>query len=151
MTIRQVLYFSQETHPMRDKGLRALFEQSRAGNRRHEVTGLLLYVGGCFAQVLEGPPEPIGQLLANIRRDQRNCNVNVINDRELPGRQFPTWSMASLSRDLAGEEGFHYIDCGADLERIERSSDGTFRIMRSFFVGNAGLYFDRGAPFPALP
>lgn len=50
---------------------------SRAFNRQHEVSGVLLFDGEHFAQLLEGGPEHVEPLAARIESDARHTDVDV--------------------------------------------------------------------------
>jgi len=77
-----------------NRELQLILASSRKNNPRKNVTGALLYNGGSFAQVLEGPLEAIGQTFEIIQRDQRHSEVTVVQSGPIPERQFGEWSMA---------------------------------------------------------
>lgn len=74
-------------------------------NSNLNVTGALLYSGGYFVQVLEGPEENVEEIFESIQNDIRHCDVSVINNGYLQKRSFSTWSMAlaGVNNDLLPE------------------------------------------------
>jgi hypothetical protein len=52
---------------------------------------MLLYTGLDFAQVIEGPPEPVEGLWARIRADDRHCDIVTLIDEHAPSPWFPDW------------------------------------------------------------
>ncbi len=62
---------------MDEDALNALLDEARTSNAQHNITGLLLYVEGHFAQVIEGNADDITQLSENIKRDDRHRNFSV--------------------------------------------------------------------------
>ena len=129
---------------MDEVALRALLERARANNARSGVTGLLLYLGGHFIQVIEGAPDAISQLIGRIRQDKRHQNVSVILARTIEERSFPAWSMGlhkmKLS-DLRNRKGFESIQGVRDLEVMTGNEREIFFLMRDFYkkkVGNLG-------------
>ena len=53
----QLAYVSNASRLMSSASLSMLLRQARASNKRHDITGMLLYKDGSFLQVLEGPAE----------------------------------------------------------------------------------------------
>ena len=91
-----------------------ILELARKRNAVLEVTGVLIYSGDHFAQVLEGSREAVEQLMTSIRVDSRHEML-----REWPqqpaddNRWFPNWSMAyayderlgAMVSELVGDKG----------------------------------------------
>jgi hypothetical protein len=48
---------------------------SRIRNSGLDVTGALLFTGSHFAQILEGPPSSVEELMQSIKRDPRHDSV----------------------------------------------------------------------------
>jgi len=78
---------------MSEDELLFLLEQSRARNERQNVTGMLLYGGGNFIQVLEGSEKDVDEIYKAIKGDERNKGNIVIEKSEITERTFPDWSM----------------------------------------------------------
>lgn len=63
-------------------------------NRRGDVTGVLVYTGSFFAQILEGAQETIDPLIARILKDPRHVDGRVLLSKVgLAQRTFGDWSM----------------------------------------------------------
>ena len=69
-----------------------LVAQSR--NTSLGITGALIATDSHFAQLLEGTPEAIDEVMASISLDPRHTDVQVIQDSAIERRRFPKWSMA---------------------------------------------------------
>lgn len=67
---------------------------ARRNNRQGDVTGALLFSGGCFAQVLEGPLGAVERIFERIQCDPRHRDVTVLSFEPIETRAFPHWSMA---------------------------------------------------------
>jgi hypothetical protein len=91
--VRELVYQSRANTAMGVSQLEELLSVSRRNNRAADLTGLLLYHEGDFLQVLEGPAEQIDKVFNVIKQDPRHYRVNVIVDREMPGRSFGDWEM----------------------------------------------------------
>ena len=79
--------------------LLALLKTSRRNNARAAVTGMLLYKGKNFMQVLEGPEEAVRAVWGRIAADPRHRHMVTVLDTWVPERKFGDWLM-----------GFHNLD-----------------------------------------
>lgn len=89
--MRQIFYISRSQIEPAD--IRALYEQSRRHNGRSDITGVLLFTGGCFAQLIEGPAPALQALMARIEADPRHGQVRRLLDRDVDERHFAGWHM----------------------------------------------------------
>jgi hypothetical protein len=62
-------------------------------NASRGITGCLVSTERNFAQVLEGTPDALRELMASIEADERHDEVHTIEFNEVEKRLFPTWSM----------------------------------------------------------
>jgi hypothetical protein len=90
---RQVVYISQATGAFTASELNELVEVSRRNNKKHGITGAMLYVENAFIQVIEGEDTAIGQLLDKLRTDTRHRNIRILSDKLAQVRNFQNWSM----------------------------------------------------------
>lgn len=101
-----LLYLSQSTIPFSKQDLRELLTKSRENNSQLGITGMLLFKGGNFLQVLEGRQETVMSLYERISRDSRHSQITTLFQGTSSQRDFPDWSM-----------GFHDLDA-PDSSRI---------------------------------
>lgn len=92
--MRRIVYLSTASRLMSDAELMDVLRVSRENNTRDEVTGLLLYQGGNFIQLLEGEAEAVATVYARVEKDSRHHSVLRMLDSESSERLFPDWSMA---------------------------------------------------------
>lgn len=71
-----------------------ILDVSRTNNRRHRVTGLLLFNGKRFLQLLEGPHSEVKAVYDRILRDPRHFALVKLSEREIDEREFGGWDMA---------------------------------------------------------
>ena len=95
--IYQIIYSSQAKTPMSIAGLEEILVDARAGNEKHQVTGVLVYVDGVFMQILEGEEAVLRGLVQSIAADSRHTDLKVFYEREVSQRTFSDWRMAYLS------------------------------------------------------
>ncbi|WP_227816617.1 BLUF domain-containing protein [Nitrogeniibacter aestuarii] len=94
MELIQLVYISRATRAMAADDLLALLEVSRRRNKREGITGLLVYHGETFMQVLEGDEPRVGALYEDIVRDPRNSQNHLLYESKIAVREFATWAMA---------------------------------------------------------
>ena len=94
-----LIYVSTLVKLLNDEELLDILKASRENNSSKDVTGLLLYKGGNFMQVLEGPDEAVEALYEKIKTDPRHKDVNVLSREQVSARQFPAWEMAFQNLD----------------------------------------------------
>lgn len=63
-------------------------------NAEMDLTGALLFTGTHFAQILEGTPRSIEQLMSSLEKDQRHRNIRIVEQSPIADRRFPDWKMA---------------------------------------------------------
>ena len=91
--IYQIAYTSAPSRDLSEQEYIRILEQSRRNNPRFGLTGILIYAGGSFIQVLEGEKSAVEQRLAVIREDPRHHHVMRLVAHERPARHFAEWSM----------------------------------------------------------
>ena len=101
--LTQLVYTSSATHLFSEAELRELLRTSRINNARAGVTGMLLYKGGTFLQVIEGPQQAIDTLYAKVCRDARHKSVIKLLSGPTLERQFGNWQMAFRNLDQLDE------------------------------------------------
>jgi hypothetical protein len=74
---------------MRSCGL--CLAKARERNTAIEVSGVLLYQGGTFLQVLEGETDRVGAIYERIGRDTRHRDVLLLHRRVVAERNFGDW------------------------------------------------------------
>ncbi|WP_447648078.1 BLUF domain-containing protein [Microbacterium forte] len=92
-----LVYCSSATQPFGEHELGELLSVSRARNSDRDITGMLLYRGGEFVQILEGPRSVVEALMERIGRDPRHTDVRVLIEEPLHERRFRDWTMGYQS------------------------------------------------------
>lgn len=95
----QLTYLSKPTRPMTNSDLLDILNTARLNNASLGVTGMLLYAGGGFIQVLEGEEKVIDDLLPLIKKDPRHNNVRVIERKQINVREYADWTMGFKKLD----------------------------------------------------
>lgn len=100
--MHQLVYLSSARMLFSREGLLVLLDKARHNNLRDGITGLLLYKGGDFLQVIEGEEADVRRTFARIATDARHGGIEVLVDEPVAQRSFADWSMGF--RDLSEAE-----------------------------------------------
>jgi hypothetical protein len=110
------IYVSQSSETFHEHEIPDLLKEARLANARHELTGMLLYIGGAFLQVLEGEPGTVDCLFGNILKDSRHTQITLIARESILERAFEGWTMSHKTLDpteageLLGEPNYFVLD-----------------------------------------
>ena len=93
---KSLLYVSKSLIPAERKAevMRDIILVAQSRNTSLGITGALIATDSHFAQLLEGTPEAIGEVMDSISKDPRHSEILVIQDNAIDRRRFPKWSMA---------------------------------------------------------
>lgn len=91
-----LIYRSRAVEPVSSEDLTGLLIRARERNAALQVTGILLFDGIHFVQLLEGPDTAVTQLFHAIRRDAAHKNVVRLMQDQGPARRFGGDAMALL-------------------------------------------------------
>ena len=101
MQLTSVTYTSLARLDLEASDLEDIHRTAREQNALDGVTGLLVFNGTHFLQIIEGAEEAIAELVAKLRRDPRHTGFEIRDQRKVETRSFPDWSM-ELVRVRAG-------------------------------------------------
>jgi hypothetical protein len=110
----QLMYRSRQAYEMKAADMVKLLFDARAFNRDNGITGLLLYHGGRFMQLLEGEQRQVQRLYRKISEDARHRDVMIEVDVPADRRLFPDWQMGYA--EVPEMDGFPAL-AGAESER----------------------------------
>lgn len=107
MPLLELIYTSlSEAHNDTDD-VRDILASSERNNVATSVTGLLLFDGERYIQILEGKAEDVEGLFGTISNDPRHTDLELLHKGSITDRSFETWRMAyealpkGLLNDLA--------------------------------------------------
>ena len=73
--------------------VKAIQELSARNNAEKAITGILLYNGRNFLQLLEGETAKVDALVAKIEADPRHDGFSILHQAQLDERICPQWGM----------------------------------------------------------
>jgi hypothetical protein len=93
MHLKSLTYTSLASLDLDSEDLAAIHAKARDLNALDGITGLLVFNGNRFLQIIEGSEQAIDDLVERLRRDRRHTGVEVRDERQIAERAFPDWSM----------------------------------------------------------
>jgi hypothetical protein len=90
--LTQYLYISTAPTLPREE-VDAILAASARNNPERGITGLLLFNGRNFLQLLEGEEGEVAALMDTITADPRHSGVSVLDRRTITARSCPDWAM----------------------------------------------------------
>lgn len=106
MRIYHYIYVSKATIPMSDYDTSELSRKAAENNLQAGLTGMLMYAGGFFMQVLEGDKHFVEHVVGIIKRDPRHTDFVTIDSGYASKRLFPSWSMGVINLDSECRRNF---------------------------------------------
>lgn len=103
MSLIHLIYVSTACQELETPELDHILDASVRHNAPQQITGMLLYAGGSFMQVLEGEEAAVDETLGRIVKDSRHTDLTIIERMPIASRSFSEWSMGfrRLSREDA--------------------------------------------------
>ncbi len=108
--IFQLRYISTLGEGVRADEVPRILEVARTINRRNGVTGLLLFNGQRFLQLLEGEERVVRATFARIAADPRHRGIALLGTTTSDRRAFADWDMAFEMLGDTGHAGASLVD-----------------------------------------
>lgn len=93
MDLTSLTYTSLARIDLQASDLEDIHRSARDLNALDGITGLLVFNGTHFLQIVEGSNHAIADLLGRLRRDPRHSGLEVRDERKVARRSFPGWGM----------------------------------------------------------
>jgi len=107
MPLQELIYTSLSSVQDDAEEVKKILASSERNNVANTVTGLLMFDGHRYIQILEGEAENVDQLYDVISKDPRHKDLELLHKGGISGRSFENWRMAyealplGLLEDLA--------------------------------------------------
>ena len=93
MSLKSVTYTSLARLDLEASDIEAIHHTALELNALDGITGLLIFNGTHFLQIIEGAPNAIDDLVERLRRDPRHSGLEIRDVRPVGDRSFPDWTM----------------------------------------------------------
>jgi hypothetical protein len=147
-TLIHVIYVSAALPEVTEHDTVKFLNEARKANRQNNVSGLMLYMNGCFLLLLEGDAARVDMAASAIFSDGRD--MRLILREPIAEREFPEWIMGfetvepSEAARLLGEP--RLFDAPARVAHIEATSAKTLLTI----IGRRRWQSDRSGMFRAI-
>lgn len=111
---------------------------SQSNNAKVGVTGALMFNGGAFAQVLEGPRRGVEVTFERIQQDPRHGDVTVLQCGPVEQRAFSSWSMAFVGQSPKGRELWSSLAAQSGFELSRLDGDAVFTMLHNLVQEEEG-------------
>jgi hypothetical protein len=136
MSLIRLTYVSSAVHELSQAVLDSILRSASDHNKSDDITGMLLYSGGNFMQVLEGEEAVVASTYARIERDTRHRDLYLMERSPVTTREFARWSMGFRrvsSSELAAHEAYTPLsNSGLAGLRSAGQSGLALRLLRHF-------------------
>ena len=118
----QSTYISTPTRHLSTDDLMEILTVSRLNNANLGISGMLLFTGSEFIQILEGPEKIVEDLLVKIKNDPRHKDFRVLEKRKITSRDYADWTMGFKRvdkddlRDAPGLNKFFETDLSGEID-----------------------------------
>lgn len=92
----RLLYLSDAHEGINEEAVNGVLKSAAKNNPPLGITGLLVFGGGVFAQILEGPEQAVLRKYVQIATDMRHHNCRIVYITTTQERIFKDISMAAL-------------------------------------------------------
>lgn len=106
--IYRLLYVSTADPSIDEAGLSRIIEAARTRNAALDITGLMVFTGSHFMQLLEGPKDAVEVIFDMICEDEHHSAVARLIAEPARERSCPDWAMALRVID-APEDGARHV------------------------------------------
>ena len=129
-----LIYVSKVVRPLSAEELEALSNESNLNNERLGLTGLLLYSGKNFMQILEGDYETLTELFAKITTDSRHHSIEVLMGAPASERLFPEWSMGVIDVRTSAQLDVEILNdiCERAEQKYQNVKDAALETLKLF-------------------
>jgi hypothetical protein len=94
--MHHIVYMSRATKHFPPGELNDLCHQSAEHNRENSITGLLIYDGHRYMQLIEGHKESVEALMSRISLDTRHSHITYLTDASVANRSFTGWALTCI-------------------------------------------------------
>lgn len=103
-------YTSIVANDLDDDAVYALYKQSSANNALDGITGLLVFNGSTFVQIVQGSGRAIAHLIERLRRDERHHDFRMEEVELIDRRSFGGWDMKMIRVSRAHLEAVQSLE-----------------------------------------
>ncbi|MEM9297249.1 MAG: BLUF domain-containing protein [Bacteroidota bacterium] len=134
-----LIYVSYANGKPSDYDLKEIAQVSQRNNQRTGISGMLVYLGGKYLQILEGEKEAVLNLYKTIAGDPRHQRQRILIEGDINKRNFENWAMGFKMlnhQDFKDLSGLTDLDGFFQSKRVSDESHVTLIFLRLFYQKN---------------
>ncbi|HVF83327.1 MAG TPA: BLUF domain-containing protein [Sphingomicrobium sp.] len=131
MHLKTVTYTSLAALDLTEEDVVAIHQSSARANALEGMTGLLIFNGTHFLQIVEGSSDAIDDLLDRLHRDSRHHGIEIRDERLVDERAFGDWAMEMVRVKSRYYEAREQIAVALPAELPQPVSDRIFRMTQA--------------------
>jgi len=124
-----------------DVNTSALRKSIMASSRRHNpelgVTGILVFAGDYFIQILEGGRDHVCQLYNKIAQDPRHTHVTLMVFEEIEKRSFEGWAMGEVPLDQVNPAVLLKYSATRKLEPFQMTGSSMLHLLQELVASGS--------------
>lgn len=134
--LHELVYASKAQDFVNDEHVAKILLSARCKNEELSITGLLLFDGSNFLQIIEGDPTAVKEVFACIERDDRHFDIKLFHSGPIKKRYFDSWQMAFHREQscIAGLDDRSWEQLGHDLKSVGSDQSMGIRILRLLHI-----------------
>ena len=108
--------------------------KAKKHNKSQNITGCIVYSDHQFIQIIEGREQPIKELYASIKNDERHFDVTTLIETKTKETLWDDWSMAFYNFAGSSDQNKHsriLLESYFDRANENQSNSEVLRVLKS--------------------
>ncbi|MEQ8194911.1 MAG: BLUF domain-containing protein [Rhodospirillales bacterium] len=132
----QAIYISAATRKFTANELQDLLKLARSHNHVHGISGMLVYYGGSFLQIIEGPDDEVEALIRKIKQDPRHTKFKLLFKDTIEEKEFEDWSMGFVDTTRNAKSLPGFVDYTSELQGLTIDKTRARKVLSMFHSGS---------------
>lgn len=130
--LHELIYASRANSNFNSEVLDDILAISRVNNTKNDVTGLLIFDGTTFCQILEGKKDTLDETYERIIKDDRHIDHTLFHSGEIEERSFSRWAMSfkRMNEAVSAESWTDWISAQRLISDVSKNTTGGSLILK---------------------
>ncbi len=133
------LVYASRSVDVDDLAVGNILRAARQNNRAQVVTGVLLFDGTHFLQLLEGDRDVLSSLFRTISADPRHADVTLMSVGSLQQRDCHGWAMGYLDEGPVVTDAVQRFSASRAFDPYDMSSESAAALLRHIARHESGV------------
>lgn len=132
MFLTRLIYVSTITDNFGSSSLEDILKIGRANNSNNGITGMLCFKNKFFIQCLEGSRTAVNATYNRIIKDQRHCNVILLEYSPIEVREFNDWCMGYIPTSKFTDPLILKFSKSSEFTPYDMTGSSVYKLMLEF-------------------